>query len=143
MKSIGGYTLIELLVAMSLAGILSGIATVNFVEMSNPSLSAASNISTYLKQARARALATTSAYTLTATNTETIVATYGSTCSAVQTPDPELTLQLEKASLTSISWTICFNSRGFPDSNVIIPVVDIYSSQNTVEVLLGGAIRIQ
>ncbi|MCI5066487.1 prepilin-type N-terminal cleavage/methylation domain-containing protein [bacterium] len=139
----GGFTLTELLVALSLAGIMGGVASTNLMELSNPSLSAASEIASYLKRARARALATTSAYTVSASSTDTLQATVGDTCAAAQTADPSLSLTIDKASLTNIAWSVCFTSRGFPDGNVVIPVADLYAGSNTVEVMLGGSIVVQ
>ncbi len=133
----------ELLVTLAIAGIMIGIGTVNLMELSNPARTAANEIAVYLKRARAKALSTTSAYTLSASSSDTLVATYGNTCSsATQTADTELTLTLDRADLTDTSWSICFTSRGFPDANVEIPVTDVYEGSNTVEVLLGGSIRV-
>ena len=143
MHSERGFTLTEVLVAMSLAAILSGMAALNLMELSDPAYSAASEISGYLKRVRAKALATTSAYTISASTTDTLIATFGNTCAGAQTDEPELTLVLENADLTDVSWELCFTSRGFPNANVLIPVVDSYSGNRTVEVLLGGSIRVQ
>ena len=137
-----GFTLTELLVVVSLVSVLSGFAFLNTMQLSSPSLNAASEISSFVKKTRAKALASTSAYTITAASTSSLTTTVGTTCAATQTPDSELTLNLENASLTDISWSICFSSRGFPNSNVVIPVSDLYEGANSVEVLLGGAIRI-
>jgi hypothetical protein len=60
-----------------------------------------------------------------------------------KTIDPELGLALDNAFLTDIGWSVCFNSRGFPDANIVIPVSDSYSGNASVEVLLGGAVRVQ
>jgi prepilin-type N-terminal cleavage/methylation domain-containing protein len=142
MKNQAGYTLTELLVTMSLLSVMSGFAFVNLLDLSNPARSAASEISGFLKQARARALSTTSAYTVSASSTDTLTTTVGTTCSAAQSAEPSLTLELDHADLSNVSWSICFTSRGFPDKNVVIPVTDDYSGSNSVEVLLGGAIRV-
>ena len=142
MREESGFTLLELLVTISLAAVMTGFAVLNLKDLSNPALNAASDISGFLKLARSKALSTTSAYTISASSTDTLIATVGTTCSAAQTPDPSMTLFLADASLTDITWTICFSSRGFPDANVSIPVVDVYAGANTVEILLGGSIRI-
>lgn len=143
MQNESAFTLMDLLVAVTLAGILGGFATLNLMEVSNPSRSAASEVATYIKQIRARALATTSAYTITPSGANSIVATFGNTCADIQTPDAEMTLNITNASITNLAWSVCYNSRGFPDANVSIPVTDVYSGAATVEVLLGGSIRVQ
>jgi hypothetical protein len=47
------------------------------------------------------------------------------------------------AYLFDTSWSFCFNSRGLPDANIEIELRDVGGANRIVEVLLGGAVRIQ
>lgn len=139
-----GFTIVELLVAFAIISVLSGIAIMNLNALSNSSENAAASLVGLLKQARARAIASTSAYFVVPTSTTSIVTRSGTTCSdASPVDDPTLTLQLPSgASLGATAWSVCFTSRGLSDSNTEVVVNDIHSHSRTVEVFLGGGVQI-
>lgn len=140
-----GFTIVEMIVSLGIASIITAIAVMNLNELTNPALNAASEVSGFMKKARARALATTSAYTVTASGPDRLVSTFGDTCASVnQTVDDTMSIDLSSgASLDSQAWSICFSSRGFPSQNLVIGISDIYEGSSSVEILLGGSIRIQ
>ena len=141
---IGGFTLIELLVAVVILGILGSIAAFNFSELANPAVNGASELAGFIRRARAKALASTMAYTIKPSASNKVITTYAPTCSTTdQTIDNILTLTLPtSAYLTQTAWSICFNTRGLSDSSANIIVQDDFT-QKTVQVVLGGGVRVQ
>jgi prepilin-type N-terminal cleavage/methylation domain-containing protein len=144
-KPESGFTLAEMLTVMMLAAIISGIALVNFRDFDNPLENGAAQLSSFIKQVRAEAIRSTSAYIITPTSTSRLETSFAATCT---TPDPEpdtrITLDLpEGASLVDTNWDFCFNSRGLPDANIEILLSDVGGANRTVEVLLGGSVRVQ
>lgn len=140
-----GFTIIELVVVLSMFSIILGMAIVNLSELVNPVENGAASIMAFMKEARARALSTTSAYTVYPTSTRRVITEYGDTCSdASPVADGSLVIDLpSNVFLSDTTWSVCFDSRGFPDANVTVPVVDIYEGTRTVEIFLGGAVRVQ
>lgn len=141
----GGFTLAEMLTVMMLAAIISGVALVNFRDFDNPLENGAAQLSSFIKQVRAEAIRSTSAYIITPTSTSRLETSFAATCT---TPDPEpdsrITLDLPNgASLVDTNWAFCFNSRGLPDANIEISLSDVGGANRTVEVLLGGSVRVQ
>lgn len=143
MRSSRGYSAIELLVVLGMTGIFLGMAISNLRELDDPLLNATSQTIGFLKQVRARAFATTSAYTITPTPSG-LVTSFANRCSDVDTTsEPRLSLTMPSGvTITDTSWTVCFSARGLPNDNVLIPLQDHELKTRTVEVMLGGAVRI-
>ena len=139
-----GFTLLEMMAVVAIFGVLSGIAIINLKEFSNPVENGAAQLLGFMKQARARALSTTSAYFVMPTSVTHIITKYGVNCSdGAPVVDSTLTMNLPSgASLTATNWSICFTARGLSDSNTTVVVSD-GSGSKTLEVLLGGGLRIQ
>jgi prepilin-type N-terminal cleavage/methylation domain-containing protein len=140
-----GFTLVEMLVVFALIGALSGIAVINLKAFSSPAENGAAQLLGFLKQARARAISTTSAYFVVPSGSATVVTRYGTNCSdASPVSDASLTLQMPTgAQLAATGWSICFTARGLSDSNTVLTVNDNQSGARSVEVLLGGSVRLQ
>lgn len=47
------------------------------------------------------------------------------------------------ASMSDTSWTACFTPRGLSESNVTFDLNDADGQSRTVEIALGGGVRIQ
>ena len=138
-----GFSLIELVVTVAISATMMGIAVTQFNDMLNPAQSSASNIAAFFKEARARAVSTTSAYRVQPTSSRQIVAYFGNTCSNTPSQDPRLMLDLPTdVTLTSIGWNTCFSSRGLADTNTTVSVIDDEGLSQSIEVFLGGAVRI-
>lgn len=136
-----GFTLLDVVVSIGLIAVLSTLAVTQLKELDNPVKNASSGIIGYFKQVRARAISTTSAYSVSATSSGRIEAVYGKSCETTVTPDPKLILDLPTgAAISDISWSICFNGRGLPDSNIQITVSG-ESETRTLEVFLGGGVK--
>lgn len=142
-KSQRGFSLIELLVVMLLAGVLFSMALFDAKRYANQALNGASSVMGFLKSVRAKALATTQSYTIRPSSTTRITTQYGSTCTdATQTTDTQMTLDLPAGAIfTDTSWALCYTTRGFSDTSVSIVVQDS-SNSRTVQVVLGGGVRI-
>ncbi len=140
-----GFTIFELLVTLGLFIILSGIAVSNLKDLDDPLQDGAAQVLSFVKKVRAHAISTTQAYFVSASSTTQIVTQYGTNCNDVApVDDPLLVLDLPSTvGMTDIVWSFCFNSRGLADSNIVIPLEDSDGYAKTIEVLLGGAARIQ
>ncbi len=143
-KTESGFTLLEMMAVVAIFTVMSGIAIINLKEFSRPSENGAAQLLGFLKQARARALSTTSAYFVQPSTTTRIITKYGVNCSdASPVTDSTLVMNLPTgATLGATNWVICFTSRGLSDSNTTVDVNDAQGSK-TIEVLLGGGVRIQ
>ena len=137
------FSLLELLVVMALGSILLGVALFNAKDYENQALTAASSFAGYLKTVRAKALATTYAYTLSAESPTQVVAKYSSTCSSeTQTDDIAMNFILPAGTqFSEIPWSLCFTARGLSDSSQSISIQD-HSYAKTVQIVLGGAVRV-
>lgn len=143
-SSSSGFTILELITVMTIAGILSGMAVMNLNALSNTSENAAAEFAAFLKQTRARAITSTAAYFVQPSNNHKVITKIGNNCSDTSpVVDPLLAINFPTgASLASTTWSLCFSSRGLSDSNLSVTINDIHSRTRTVEVLLGGSIRI-
>ena len=140
-NSQSGYTALELITTLGLAAVLSVIAVNTLKTLHDPVKGASSGLKGYVKQVRARAISTTSAYEVKPVSNNQIQSSFGSTCDSITTVDSHLTLTLPTgASFAATDWSFCFNSRGFPDMNTQITLTGS-SGNRTVEVFLGGAVK--
>jgi Tfp pilus assembly protein FimT len=140
-----GFSLVELLVVMGLTMILIGIAVTNLKQLDNPLQNGAAQLLGFIKQVRAKAISSTSAYVIQPFSSTRLITRHGTTCSDPNmTADSRAVLDLPSgAHLTSTNWNLCFSTRGFPDANIEIQLQDVGGSNKTVELMLGGAVRIQ
>ena len=145
MRSEKAFTVVELVVTLGLISILAGMALMNLKELDDPLKNGSAELTSFFKQVRSRAISTTSAYTVSASSSTLLVTEFGNTCSDVDTTeDDTLTLQLPTgSSLVDTGWTLCFNGRGLPDGNLQVDMNDADGDTRTVEVYLGGGVRVQ
>jgi type IV fimbrial biogenesis protein FimT len=139
-----GFTLLEVLMVLSITTVLMGIAVFNFRALENPADNGAALVAGYLRKARAKAMASTSAYTISPSTSTILVATSGTTCNATtQTSDPEMNLELPSgATFAAVGWSLCYGSRGIANNSVDIQVSDA-STSRVVQAVLGGGVKIQ
>ena len=141
-RSSRGFTLVEMVVALCMIGVLMMFVGFNFKAIENEAQNGASELIGFLKKSRAKALTSTASYTITPVSSTLIRTTYSTSCSGAQTNDPSLSLELPTgAHLESTVWSVCYSSRGLSDSSVNIVISDDYRSK-TVQVVLGGGARI-
>ena len=134
----------ELIVSVLVFSILTKVALSYIQEYNSGSKFSATQIVSFFKEARARALATTLAYTLEPSGNNKIIAKYSSLCSSTtKTTDSSFYLDLTSGTtLLSTSWSICFNSRGFANNAILISVKDSNGSTRSIETVKGGATRL-
>lgn len=142
-----GFTLLEVLVAIAVSGILMGIATFQYLKLQNDVGFTAQNLVSSLKRVRSKALASTYFYTVKPISLTQATVTYASSCSAPSTDqqtDNSLQVVLDSpVAFTSLTWSICFTPRGITADSATIGVRDGVSGEvKTVEVVIGGAMRV-
>jgi prepilin-type N-terminal cleavage/methylation domain-containing protein len=143
-----GFTLIELLVTMAVIGILFSIAALSLQKLDNPVQDGITELSSFLKQTRATALSTTSAYRLAlSADATTLSATTAISCSATSwTADPATKLTLPATVVVSAisggTWPICISSRGFSTQDLILTLTDTKTRAGQVELLIGGGTKV-
>lgn len=140
-----GVSLLEVLATVLIASILSATAIMNLRELENPLITGAAQFASFLKQVRAEAIASTSACTIEAEGSGRVVVLRSTLCSDTDKElDSRLALDLpDGVAFPDTEWSFCFNSRGIPDANIEIELENGVGADQTVEVLLGGAVRIQ
>lgn len=149
MKSSQGFSLLELLVVLTLASVLMAMATLNMRRLVDPAITASAELTGHFKKIRAKALTTTRAYTIVALNNRKVIARYSDSCStptASQVEENSLAYTLPTgASLGNTNWTVCYTSRGLSNLSANIVVNDDTghgSASRTVQVVMGGGVRV-
>lgn len=152
LESRRGYTLLELLVVMSVVGILTGIAAINVTNLRQPADEAARSLSSTLGFSRARAIATTSAVRVQrAAGTRTYRVASAPSCAAASAAWTELTAQAYTlpadvtTSGAAAAWSACFSSRGMVDGAAApaVTFTDRRARTRSLQVYAGGAVVIQ
>ena len=156
-QSNGGFTLIELLITVSVLGIVLSVGALNLRPLNDDAQNAATQLGGLLKQTRAKAMATTSAYRIwsregSAPGRVLIYAQRANTCSAPSNQwvtDSKLQTELPKGVTLNVAfdkwdWQIpCFDSRGRSKNYIKLKLKDDRERVREVELLLGGAVRIK
>ena len=141
-----GFSLIELLVTMSILAIGLSVAALNLKPFGDPLGTASEGISNTLVRARARAMSTTSAFRVRSINATTVVVERGSRCTdANWAPVPEFGFTLTQKTQTTQGWNVCFDSKGIaqPTGGGITVTDQKNRTQNLVVLLAGGVRRVQ
>jgi prepilin-type N-terminal cleavage/methylation domain-containing protein len=147
-----GLTLLELLLALALVAIAVGIGFVNFRTLGADVANGAHQLAGGVKQARAKAMATTSAYRLVYLSPTELRAEWSRSCAGEDgwTLDPSFNLELpsnviiyEIANPLASDVIVCFNSRGLADANPTLRLRDFEGRTAEVEVLIGGAVELR
>ena len=139
-----GFTVVELLVVFAVLGVSLGVGALYLKPAAAPLATSAALVEGYTRQARMRAMATTSAYRIRPVSAAVIAAESAGSCmdeiwAASSIPDLALEEQVE---LTDTDWTVCFSGRGVSSNNVVITLSHPDFGTKQVEVLLGGTTRI-
>ncbi len=134
----------ESLVTLSLLGIAASTAGLYLMPAAAPLAGGADLVDGMMRVSRSRAIATTSAYRVTAADPSHLIAERAQSCFATTwTRDDELELELPRdVVLTDTSWSVCFSSRGLAAGNITIPLHHPETGSLSVEVLLGGSSRV-
>jgi hypothetical protein len=143
-NSESGTSLIELIAVLAVIGVTVGAATAILKPAAAPLETGAVLLEGFLTRARARAMATTSAYRITAADASNIVADYAANCAAATwTAEEGMKLELpDEVTLADTSWTVCFSSRGTSSTNFVITLNHPRTGFEQIEVFTGGSARI-
>ncbi|WP_423247907.1 prepilin-type N-terminal cleavage/methylation domain-containing protein [Thermus albus] len=148
-----GLTLLELLIVLSVLAIVAGIAALDVRPLYDPLQDSLARSEGYLKNVRAKAMATTSAYQVILEGNK-LKARYASRCSSdlTFTTDPQLVQEYPSGITVLLSPAdafVCFTSRGtlvFTTNTQSFsgnPQVQLRDSRGRVarlELLLGGGV---
>ena len=139
-----GVTLVELLAAMSIMGIALGTFALYLTPMEGGLNGGVTATEGFVRQARATAMATTSAWRVSPDSKNTLAVERASSCSSGSwTLDPDLHVELPKdVEFSDTGWEVCFGSRGTADDNIIIELKMAGRGKKQIEVLRGGTTRI-
>ncbi|WP_244340510.1 type II secretion system protein [Thermus thermophilus] len=139
------------MVTLAVLGIALAIAALNLRPLYDPLSDAMSRTEGYLKQVRAKAMATTSAYRVSV-NGNRLEAAYASTCRSPSfTPDTALQTELPQGvsvALAPSGATLCFTSRGLLvvlnggnyTGEPTLTLRDTRGRSKALKLLLGGGV---
>ena len=143
-----GFTLVELLFVLAIFAIIVAIGALNLRGLQDPLHEAATNVAGLMKQSRAKAMATTSAYRVkvSTSNARDLVTESAISCSDTSgwAADGALSTELPKGISMSVSQgslPTCFDPRGLGSQDLILTFTDAKGRSMKVEVMLGGAVR--
>jgi prepilin-type N-terminal cleavage/methylation domain-containing protein len=144
MKRARGFTLSEVLVCLAIMGMSATIGSLYLDPMTTPIESGSIQLEGFFRQARLRAMATTSAHRISPTDSSNLAVEYAGTCSdTTWTTDGDMELELPNGvTMSDATWSVCFSSRGISLNNVTVTLAHSTYGTRQVEVLLGGTTRI-
>lgn len=139
-----GLSLVEALVVLTIAGLAIGATSLYLAPAEAPLITGTTILEGTFRQARLKAIATTSAYRVKPIlNYRMIAETAVSCASTTWTEDPEMRVILpDKVTLDDVTWSVCFSSRGVSSDNVTIGLSHPHFGSKQIEVLLGGTTRV-
>ncbi len=146
LKRTRGYTLLEMLVLLAVLGVVLSIAFINLRPLDSPIQNSLSLTSGFLRQVRAKAMATTSSYRVRFGSSQQATVEYAVSCGATTwTADSQVILQLpSEVQLNAPDWqtlVICFNARGLVDAGKTLTLRDNRGTSKQLELMLGGGVR--
>jgi prepilin-type N-terminal cleavage/methylation domain-containing protein len=139
-----GFSVVELLVVATVMGVLLGIG-LNFSDLRNPLGHSTDQVTGVLKQARARAMATTQAYRVRSSGNAVIVESAARCNETTWTPSSGFDVNIPADITFGSAWKTCFNARGIAQETATITLAfaNNPSRQRTVSVFLGGGVKSQ
>lgn len=139
-----GATLAELLVVLAVMAVALSVAFLDVRRMEAPLQTGVGLFQSFVRQARARAMATTSAVQISPGDASRLRAGSAANCAATSwTPEPSIRAEMpDRVTLDPTSWSVCFDSRGIADSNVVVTLSHADFGSRRVEILLGGGTRV-
>lgn len=149
-----GFTLIEVIVTVAVMAILLAVGFVNLRPLSNDLLNDTTRVAGVFKQAKIRAISTTSGYRIVKQSGTTLVAQYsvdtvcantvGSTA-VTWTTDPKLSIVLDSDSRLQEQngVIVCYDSRGLAKSSPTLTLKNSEGKTMKVEVFAGGSVEVK
>jgi prepilin-type N-terminal cleavage/methylation domain-containing protein len=165
-----GVTLVELLAAVAITGVLAAIAAPSISTGNAPLKDSTNRVTANVKLIRAKAMSQTSAYRIRPISVDQLIIERAANCNAVAgswvrdagfaDEDLELSKFIGLARVTvngtnvtpvdgewSGTWSICFNSRGMANGNVVMTLGDISNNSNNnepnqLQIFPGGTVQL-
>ncbi len=139
-----GFSILELLAVLVIMGILSASAMSNLKEINRPLTNASFEITHFLRLARARGISQTSFIKVAPASAFKISTHSGDSCATATSAINDLSLNLpDNTNLLATDWEICFTPRGLAPNSTAFTIRDEHASTRTVEIALGGGVRMQ
>lgn len=143
-----GFSLLEMVIVLTLIGLITAIGASNFRGFSNDLNNGVSEFSGYVSQVRARAMNTTSAYRIRVISSTELRAETARSCSASDDDweeDTRLTLRLrDRVELTvddaGDDFLTCFSARGIGSASPTVTLRDNDGNERILDLFLGGAV---
>ena len=141
-KSESGTTIFEVIVVLSLVSILSTVALLKSSAFVNQSEASAESLVVYLKSMRNLAMSRTQAVIIYPQSSTVIARKSANSCSD-ENPVPEsFVFKLPKnINLRTTDWSICFTSRGLTNASQTFTLSSSTEGLKTIEISLGGSVR--
>lgn len=138
-----GFGMAEMLVVLTLLGLLAGAAALNLRPLEAPLRTAAEEVEALFRQTRARALATTTPHRVRPIAAGALVVERSTSCAGASWDEvPALALELPReVGFDATAWSVCFDARGLASTNLTLTLSHPPSGQRRLEVLLGGTLR--
>ena len=139
-----GASLTELLVVLAVMAIAVSVAFMDVSRMEAPLHTGVGLVQAFVKQARATAMATTSAVRIAPKDPTHLEAASATNCAATSwASEPSIRAELPQGvTLDRTNWSVCFDSRGISDANVVVTLAHADFGSRQVEILLGGGTRV-
>lgn len=143
-KAEAGFSVIEMIVTLGLMAVITGIAISNIKALENPLADASFQMSHYIRLVRARAISRTTSVIIQPSSPSEVIAFSSDSCNGEMAQIEELTLRFpEGATLSDTDWTVCINQRGLSDTNIIFELQNQEGKVRSIELALGGGVRIR
>ena len=137
------FTLLEVIVTMSLVGLLCALVPLRLSALYNRGQGSAEAVVSYLRSTRALAMARTETLIISPTSSTELGRLRATSCSDPAPVSENFTFKLPHGvRLADTSWSVCFTSRGLSNASQTFAVVDSSGTPRTIEIALGGGLRI-
>ena len=144
MRQQAGIGLVEMLVVLAITGIALGAAAMYLQPAEVPLETGANLLEGSFRQARLRAIATTSAFRVQPASSGVLATQSSTSCTGTTwTTETGLNVALPSGvTITDTTWAVCFSSRGVSTDNTTVTLQHPKYGTIDVEVLIGGTTRV-
>lgn len=149
-RGAGGFTMIEMVMVLVIVGIMASIVAPTFRGMSNDLENGVREGASFLRLARAQAMATTSAYRMRAASASVFQGEYARGCDDDEdewVADARVRWELRDGvqvgggGVQADSVIVCYDSRGQANASPSLVLVEPSGDAGRIDVFLGGTVR--